>query len=249
MASRARERLTYANVMATAAVFLALGGGAYAANVAKNSVGASQIKKNAVAASEIKANAVGASETATGSVAAAEVIDGSVGTAEVAAGSLLGADIAANTLGGAQINEATLFNDDSLTGADISEGTLSGITEAIGGQLPSGGQDTLQLAEGSLTYECGQTLTYENLSGAAAQTWAMNGAHVDSGSTMPSNEAIFAGPGTVNDGATQMSTLSTRWAIGAIVTDDHVARYEIWDEDVAASDCIYAVLVSEVPRS
>jgi len=37
-----RQRLTYANVMATAAVFLALGGGAYAAtHLAKNSVGPS----------------------------------------------------------------------------------------------------------------------------------------------------------------------------------------------------------------
>jgi len=31
-----RERLSYANVMATVALFAALGGGAYAANLAKN---------------------------------------------------------------------------------------------------------------------------------------------------------------------------------------------------------------------
>src|SRR4051812_37343815 len=45
--------------MATVAVFLALGGGAYAAlKLPKNSVGAKQIKKNAVRASEIAKGAV-----------------------------------------------------------------------------------------------------------------------------------------------------------------------------------------------
>ena len=36
--SKLRERLTYANVMATIAVFIALGGGAYAITLKKNSV-------------------------------------------------------------------------------------------------------------------------------------------------------------------------------------------------------------------
>lgn len=49
MLSRMRTRLTYANVTATLALFLALGGGAYAAvKLPKNSVGAAQIKKGAI---------------------------------------------------------------------------------------------------------------------------------------------------------------------------------------------------------
>ena len=44
-----RPRLTYANVVATLALFIALGGGAYAAmQLPKNSVGTKQIKKGAV---------------------------------------------------------------------------------------------------------------------------------------------------------------------------------------------------------
>lgn len=55
MFARVRSALTYANVMATVAVFLALGGGAYAAvKLPKNSVGASQIKKNAVTSTKVK---------------------------------------------------------------------------------------------------------------------------------------------------------------------------------------------------
>jgi hypothetical protein len=54
-----RLRLTYANVMATIAVFIALGGASYAAiNLPKNSVGSKQIKKNAITTAKIKNGAV-----------------------------------------------------------------------------------------------------------------------------------------------------------------------------------------------
>ncbi len=50
-----RGGLTYANVMATVAVFIALGGASYAAvKLPKNSVGSSQIKKNAVTGSRVR---------------------------------------------------------------------------------------------------------------------------------------------------------------------------------------------------
>jgi hypothetical protein len=50
-----RTRLTYANVIATLALFLALGGGAYAATrLPKNSVGSKQLKKDSVTAAKIK---------------------------------------------------------------------------------------------------------------------------------------------------------------------------------------------------
>jgi hypothetical protein len=51
-------RLTYANVMATVAVFIALGGVGYAAvKLPKNSVGARQLKKGAVTPAKISAGA------------------------------------------------------------------------------------------------------------------------------------------------------------------------------------------------
>ena len=52
---RLSGNLTYANVMATVAVFLALGGGAMAAtNLGKNSVGTKQLKKNSVTGAKVK---------------------------------------------------------------------------------------------------------------------------------------------------------------------------------------------------
>jgi hypothetical protein len=55
----ARQRLTYANVMATLALFIALGGTSYAAlTLPKNSVGSKQIRKGSVRGSELRTGAV-----------------------------------------------------------------------------------------------------------------------------------------------------------------------------------------------
>lgn len=58
--SKTRSRLSYANVMATVAVFLALGGGAYAAKVklGKNAVKTKSIANGAVTESKLGNNAV-----------------------------------------------------------------------------------------------------------------------------------------------------------------------------------------------
>lgn len=64
-----RERLTYANVMATIAVFAALGGGAYAAAT----IGASDIKKNAVRAKHVKKNQIRAAHLRKGAVRAKHI--------------------------------------------------------------------------------------------------------------------------------------------------------------------------------
>jgi hypothetical protein len=55
MLTKITSRLSYSNVMATVAVFAALGGGAYAAvKMPKNSVGSAQLKRNAVSSSKVK---------------------------------------------------------------------------------------------------------------------------------------------------------------------------------------------------
>ena len=56
---RLRPRITYANVMATLAMFIALGGGAYAVTVPRNSVGSAQLKKNAVNARAVRDGSLG----------------------------------------------------------------------------------------------------------------------------------------------------------------------------------------------
>jgi hypothetical protein len=64
------DRLTYANITATVALFLALGGtGWAAARLARNSVGPAQIRTNAVGAAEIRTGAVRTNELRNGSIA------------------------------------------------------------------------------------------------------------------------------------------------------------------------------------
>ena len=71
-----RKRLTYANVIATLALFLALGGTSYAVTaLPKNSVGTQQLKKNAVTGPKVK--------------------DGSLSSADFVAGTLLKGDTGA----------------------------------------------------------------------------------------------------------------------------------------------------------
>ena len=55
MHPRFRPRLTYANVMATLALFIALGGSGYAATqLSRNSVGTLQLKRNAVTGVKVR---------------------------------------------------------------------------------------------------------------------------------------------------------------------------------------------------
>ena len=55
MLSRLRAHLTYANVVATIAVFIALGGSSYAAlKLPKNSVGSEQLKPNSITSTKVK---------------------------------------------------------------------------------------------------------------------------------------------------------------------------------------------------
>jgi len=76
-----RKRLTYANVMSSIAVFLVLGGTAFAATqLGKNSVGTKQLKKNAVTAAKIKKNAITTAKIKKDAVTGAKVNEGTLGT-------------------------------------------------------------------------------------------------------------------------------------------------------------------------
>ena len=57
-----RDRVTYANVMSTLAVFVALGGTSYALTLPRNSVGADQLRRDSVGRSELRRGAVRSAE-------------------------------------------------------------------------------------------------------------------------------------------------------------------------------------------
>jgi hypothetical protein len=102
------RRLTYANVIATLALFLALGGGAvWAANKAANKVGTGKLKPNAVTAGKIKANAVTTSKIRENAVTAAKIREGAVSFGKLAAGTNV---VATSTSSPVAINGATAVN-------------------------------------------------------------------------------------------------------------------------------------------
>jgi hypothetical protein len=99
-----RKRLTYSNVMSSIAVFLVLGGAtAFAAGLAKNSVGSKQIKKNAVTSAKIKNNAVTTPKIKNGAISGAKINLGSLGTVP----SATNATNAANAANAAKVNGQT----------------------------------------------------------------------------------------------------------------------------------------------
>jgi hypothetical protein len=79
--SRLRPRLTYANVMATIAVFIALGGASYAAlKLPKNSVGTKQLKKNSVVTAKVKREAITAAKVKKGTLTGSQINASTLGT-------------------------------------------------------------------------------------------------------------------------------------------------------------------------
>ena len=93
--ARFREKLSYANVTATLALVLALGGGtAWAASKVRTR----HLGYHAVTGPKLDTNAVTASKIRNGTVGTLDVKDGSLGTADVKDGSLGAADLAPGTL-------------------------------------------------------------------------------------------------------------------------------------------------------
>ena len=100
---RIRSGLTYTNVVATLALFLALSGGAvYAANkitskqLGKGAVKNKNLAKNAVKNKNLAKNAVTSPKLAKGAVKNADIADGAVNFAKIAAGT----DVIATATGG-----------------------------------------------------------------------------------------------------------------------------------------------------
>jgi hypothetical protein len=86
MPTTLRQHLSYANVMATVAVVIALGGSSYA--VATSSIGSRQLKNNAVRSTDLKHN----------DTRARDVRNGTLAGIDVRADALTGADVLESTL-------------------------------------------------------------------------------------------------------------------------------------------------------
>jgi len=110
-------KLTYANVVATLALFLALGGGAVwaAGQLGKNVVKSKNIAANAVHTKDIAKNAVKAAKIGAGAVHEKNLAKGAVSAGKVKKGALTRTQLKAGTLAGLQVAEAVAANVPALT--------------------------------------------------------------------------------------------------------------------------------------
>lgn len=138
---RIRGKLTYANVVATIALFLALSGASAlaASQLAKNSVGTKQLKSNAVTAAKIKTGAVTSPKVAAGAIGAAQLANGAVGTSALAPGS-----VNSSALGNGAVTDGKL-TDGSVSTAKLLDGSVTG------GKLADGAVSSSKLGDGSVT--------------------------------------------------------------------------------------------------
>ena len=130
---RARwPRPTYANVCATLALFVALGGTGYAATT----ITTSQIANNAVTTPKIKNAAVNSSKLANNSVIAARIASNAVSSAKIPSNAVTSAKIASNAVSTPKIANAAVTTpkiaDGAVTAAQIAPGTLTANLFATG---------------------------------------------------------------------------------------------------------------------
>jgi hypothetical protein len=124
-------KLSYANVVSTLALVIALSGAtAYAASkLPDRSVGefqlrpgavtAEKIRKNAITAPKIKAEAIKQGKIAGGSITAAKMTGGSVSNSSLQEGSVTNSKLAPEAVTGDKVNEGTLSQVPSAAKADF----------------------------------------------------------------------------------------------------------------------------------
>jgi hypothetical protein len=147
-----RSRLTYANVVATLALFLAIGGGTvYAAlELGRNDVKSKNIKKGAVKTSDLGKEAVTGAKVKEGSIPGGDLQDGTITAADIQDGTITAADIVAGVIPQIQADvtgSATGGPQGAINAATTAPLSLSGTTSFT----PNAGEVAAIAAEGQFT--------------------------------------------------------------------------------------------------
>jgi hypothetical protein len=129
MIARFRSKLTYSNVVASLALFAALGGVAVAAGLPKNSVGPKQLKSNAVTAAKIKNGAVTSRKLAHGAVIAGKlgpnsVTPGNLGNGVVTSDKIAAGAVIANSIKNGVVTNNKLQNE-SVSTQKLANGSVT----------------------------------------------------------------------------------------------------------------------------
>jgi hypothetical protein len=140
--SRLWKSLTFSNVIALLALFIALGGSVYAAS---NKIDGSQIKAKSlpgnrlmpetVAANQIKKGSIGEAQLKANSVNGKQVKPSAITAGKIANGTITGAQVKSGSLGATQINQTTLTG---ISAANIHTVQYVTTSVALNPELPGG---------------------------------------------------------------------------------------------------------------
>jgi hypothetical protein len=152
---RLRARLSFANVTAAIALFVALGGTSYAAiELPSNSVGRTQIKTGGVGKSEVGSNTVGSSEIRGSSITAPDIKTGAVGPSEVRANAIDSDELADGGIGAADLSDA------AKTAVAAMNGVTFRASAAADGTAPKGNAKAIsRTAAGVYSVDLGSDVT------------------------------------------------------------------------------------------
>ena len=156
MLERITKHVTYANIVSTLALVVALGTGtAYAANTIGSSdiidgaVKTADLANGAVTSAKIRDANVGAADLATGAVTSSKIRDANVGAVDLAANAVSSPTILDGTITAADIA------DGGVTGTDIATGAVTGSKIATGAvtssKITTGAVGGAQVLDNSLT--------------------------------------------------------------------------------------------------
>src|SRR3954452_1744109 len=140
--SRIPSRLTYANVMATIAVFFVLSGGTAVALTGSNTGFSDDIVNGEVKADDIGGNAIASGKIVDGGVQSVDILDGAVGSPDILDGAIGNNDVHKSAITSGKVQ------DESLTGADVNESSFAAVpgathaanSDRLGGRAASGYQ-------------------------------------------------------------------------------------------------------------
>ena len=149
MIAAVRKRVTYSNVIATMALFIALGGVAVAAGLPRNSVGPNQLKRGAVTAAKIRKQAVTSGKLAPKSVINGKLAENSVGPGNIGNGAVTTAKLAANSVIASTIKNSVVTTN-KLDNEAVTTGKLG--KEAVAtAKLDNESVTSAKLGKGSVT--------------------------------------------------------------------------------------------------
>ena len=257
-----RSRLTYANVMATIAVFIALGGSALAVSIGKDDVDSREIAKEAVRSSELKNDGIKGKDIRTDAITGENVLESTLGPIPRAAD--------ADTLDGRNSSSFLGVNGkaadaDTLDGQDSS--AFLGVNGKAADSNPLDGQDSSAFLGSTAKAADAQLLDGVESDDFVRVSGLVNGSTGSPLSTGITSVRNAAGDYTVtiNDGTFPNSGTSCsllRPVVSPVGNEFHVAVWNeagcsigggaefdvlTFDEAGAAEDATFGFIVDVVP--